>query len=477
MLYRLRITVAIAFLLALTASFLGVLSRPLAWWEFLPALLATNLLVVGLFLVLTAIFGRFYCAVLCPLGIFQDIVWGMKKLLRKKHVHFSYRKEAVFLRYGILGILCVAWFLGLYFLPAILDPYSIYGRMVTNLLAPLWQQAFNYGATLVNNHGLMLIEKYEVITRGTQAFAVALGYFLLLTILAWRYGRLYCQTICPVGTMLGTISRFAWWRPNIASDKCIGCGLCERHCRSSCIDVKNHRIDQSRCVLCFECLDQCPVKAISYSHVRVEKNTQPTPVTAQELLLSRRTLLLTAGVTLGTMATGLVRGKSDLTVLAVSEEHPILPPGSGTKEQFFQRCTACQLCISRCPEQIIKPAATEYGLWGRGKPILTYTHGYCNFNCNICSSVCPSKAIGPLALQAKQATKIGLATYDMHQCLILKEGVICGNCALHCPTGAITMESVSEMQLPRINEKKCIGCGSCQYHCPASPKAMRVRGI
>ena len=476
MLFRLRVTLALAFIVALTASFLGLLARPLAWVEFLPAVLAVNLLVVGVLVILTAILGRAYCAVLCPLGIFQDIVFWFKKHLRQKHIKFSYKKEAVRLRYGILAVLLVAWVLGLYFLPALLDPYSIYGRMVTNLLAPLWQQVFNQAATITNSHAWGLWEKYDIVFQGTLAIVVALGYFMLITILAWRYGRLYCQTICPVGTMLGTISRFSLLRLNIDDKKCVGCGLCERHCRSSCVDVKNHRIDNSRCVLCMECLADCPVKAISYSHAVTTQTEIKTVPAEQNIELSRRAFLLTAGAALGTMAAGLARGKSDLSVLAAPAEKAVIPPGSSNKQQFLQKCTACQLCISKCPEQVLKPATTEYGLFGKGKPVLDYRRGYCNFYCNTCSSVCPTGAIGSLALQAKQTVKIGVANYDMHSCLILKEGVFCGNCALHCPTEAITMEQMGDLHLPHVNETKCIGCGSCEYHCPATPKAMRVEG-
>jgi ferredoxin len=476
MLFRLRVILALVFITALTASFLGVLGQSLAWVEFLPALLATNLLVVGVLIILTAILGRAYCAVLCPLGIFQDIVFWFKKKLRKKHVRFSYLKEAVGLRYGILVVLLIAWVLGFYFIPALLDPYSIYGRMVTSLLAPLWQQGFNQAATITNNHAWGLWEKYDVVFKGTLAIVVALGYFLVLTVLAWRYGRLYCQTICPVGTMLGTISRFSWLQLKINEKKCVGCGLCERHCRSACVDVKNHRIDSSRCVLCMECLSACPAKAISYGHLAKVQDTEPVMQAEQGPLLSRRTLLLTAGATIGTMIAGLSRGKNDLSALAAQQEKAIIPPGLSTKQQFLQKCTACQLCINKCPEQVLKPATTEYGMFGKGKPVLDYGHGYCNFYCNTCSSICPTGAIGSLALQAKQTIKIGVAKYDMKHCLILKEGVICGNCALHCPTGAITMEPVSELQLPSINETKCIGCGSCEYHCPAIPKAIRVQG-
>ena len=191
MLFRLRVTVALVFIMALTAGFLGLLARPLTWLEFLPALLAVNLLVVAVLIILTAILGRVYCAALCPLGVFQDIVFWLKKRLRPKQVQFSFLKEAVALRYGILAALFVAWVLGLYFIPALLDPYSIYGRMVTNLLAPLWQQGFNNVATLSSNHALGLLEKYDSVFQGTTAFVVALGYFLILTSLAWRYGGAY----------------------------------------------------------------------------------------------------------------------------------------------------------------------------------------------------------------------------------------------------------------------------------------------
>jgi len=478
MLFYLRAGVAFLTLTALTATFLGLLALPLNFFAFLPALVAANFLVLAVLLLLTALLGRVYCAVLCPLGIFQDIVFGIKKCLRPKKVKFAYCPEAWVWRYGILALLLLAWLFGLAYIPALLDPYSIYGRMVTNLLTPVWQQGFNAVAALADKKSLWLVAKYELVFPGTLALGVAAAYFLLLTILAWRCGRLYCQTICPVGTMLGTISRFAWLHLKLDAAKCVGCGQCERHCRSACIDVQHNFIDSSRCILCLECVNICPAHALYFGTGAAQtKPEQASKDSWQGPLVSRRALLLTSGVALGTAVTGLARGSNSLALLGTPEPKPIMPPGAGTSRQFLQKCTACQLCINRCPEQVLRPAEEEYGLAGKGKPWLDYTRGYCNFNCKLCSSLCPTTALAPLALAAKQRTKIGMAQYAPQHCLIPKEGVICGNCAVHCPTKAITMKESKGLLLPQINFADCIGCGSCEYHCPATPKAMRVLGL
>lgn len=472
-----RAVVAALFILGLTASFLGLLALPVAYVEFIPSLLAFDTAIVAAILVATALFGRVYCAVLCPLGIFQDVVFWFKKRLRRKAVCFHYEGEYFRLRYGVLFVLFVSWLAGLAFIPVLVDPYSIYGRMVTNLVSPWWQQGFNALVGLGEAQGWFLWEKYDLVFQGLATLAVSAVYFFIVAVLAWRYGRLYCNAFCPVGTMLGTVSRFSFFKIKFDSNACISCGLCERQCRSACIDVVQHRVDSSRCVMCLDCIDQCPKGALSFGHQRLTAPAAAEPASPAAPVLSRRAMLVSAGIAVGTAAAGIARAAQDFSVLPVSAGPlPVMPPGSGTPQQFLQQCTACHLCIDRCPSQVLRPAEGAYGLAGIGKPLADYSRGYCDYNCNVCGSVCPTGAIRHLPLKVKQGTVMGIARCDSHQCLVMSEGVECGNCAIHCPAGAITMEAVNGVRLPHVTEYKCIGCGSCEYHCPAAPKAIKVLG-
>lgn len=474
MMFKLRMVVAAVLWLALTGSFLGMLHVPLTKMQFIPALLAANIGVIVAVILVTALFGRIYCAVLCPLGVFQDIVFLFKRKLRKKQVHFSYQPELRPLRYGILAILLLSWLLGIAVLPALLDPYSIYGRMVTNLLSPLWQSGFNNLAAITEGRNLLLLEKYDMVWQGLTALVVAAVYFVVLLILAWRYGRLYCNSICPTGTLLGSISRFSFMKLAIDEGTCVSCGRCEQYCRSSCIDIKNHAIDTSRCILCFQCQAQCPKQAIHFCHVKA----LPAGEETTGKIMSRRTLLTTSVLAVGTAAAAIAHENANLSLLAQKPAiMPVMPPGAEKPNRFLQQCTACHLCIDNCPNQVLRPAGGEYGPDGFLKPLADYSRGYCDYNCHRCSEVCPNGAIHRLALKDKQHTVIGMASYEIANCLIPQEGVVCGNCALHCPTKAISMDDVRGVKLPHIHPQRCIGCGSCEYHCPAMPKAIKVQGI
>ena len=83
--------------------------------------------------------------------------------------------------------------------------------------------------------------------------------------MAWKHGRTWCNTICPVGTVLGLLSRFSLFKVRIDSDRCNGCGLCATKCKAACINSKEHAVDYSRCVDCFDCLGACKQKALVYN--------------------------------------------------------------------------------------------------------------------------------------------------------------------------------------------------------------------
>lgn len=147
----------------------------------------------------------------------------------------------------------------------LLAPYSAYGRIVSNLFAPLYQWGNNLLAYLAERAGSYAFYTVDVWVKGAATLAVAAVTFIVLAVLAWRNGRTYCNTVCPVGTILGLASRFAVFKPRIDASKCNGCGLCARNCKASCIDAKTHRIDYSRCVACMDCLGKCRQGAISFS--------------------------------------------------------------------------------------------------------------------------------------------------------------------------------------------------------------------
>lgn len=472
---------SIVLITGLFLDFTGNWQRIFGWMakiQFLPALLSLNALVIIGLIIMTLVLGRQYCSVICPLGIMQDgFAWMGKKVKKNR---YSYSKAKIILRYAMLAVMAVAIAAGISSMIAILAPYSSYGRIVNSLLQPLWIWGNNILATIAEKHDSYAFYQVELWNRGTGVLIVAVTTLVILAILAWRNGRTYCNTICPVGTVLGFFSRFALFRIVIDRTKCVDCKMCSRNCKSACIDIPSHKIDYSRCVTCFDCIDKCRKGALKYRYVGLNAKEHESE-TDTNVDGSRRQFLA-AGAILGTSAAISAADKVVDGGLATIEDKKIparktriAPPGAISLRNLHQHCTACQLCISACPNGVLRPQTDIENFM---QPESSYELGYCRPECTRCSDVCPAGAIRPIDTADKSSIQIGHAVWVKANCVPLTDGVECGNCARHCPTGAITMvESNNGLKIPAVNTEKCIGCGACENLCPARPfSAIYVEG-
>ncbi len=434
-----RITLAALMLLGITALLLdttGVLRHWLGWMpkvQLLPAMMALNVVVVVAILLVTLVIGRFYCAVVCPMGIFQDLfVWAHKLVFGKKRP-YRYRKPANWLRYTVLALFVLAMLVGMNSIAVLIAPYSAYARMVTGLHAS----------------GL--------------AQWVAIATLAVIGLMSFTMGRLWCNTICPVGSLLGLLAKHRLFGIRIDAAKCVGCRKCEHGCKAMCIDIDNKRIDHSRCVDCWNCLAQCPTGAISLGGKQPAESTKPVDDSRRKFVAG--TVAVGAAMAVQAQEQKLDGGLAALMDKQVPQRKtPLKPFGSQSIKNFGTRCTACQLCVSQCPEKVLRPSAKLESLM---QPELNYTDGYCRMACTRCSEVCPAGAIQPISKEEKTAISIGCA-------VVLKDNCIgCGTCARHCPSAAISMVDGK----PAVNEARCLGCGACEYYCPARPMtAIYVEG-
>ena len=486
MLRKIRITLATIMMVMVTLLFLdvsGVLHHYLGWTariQFLPAVLAMNVVVIVALVLLTLIFGRIYCSVICPLGIFQDIVSWIHG--RKVKNRFTPSSEKRWLRYGVLALFIVALVAGVHVIVSLLAPYSSYGRMVANLLLPLYQWGNNLLASMAERIDSYAFYGVDVWIKSLPTFLIALATFIIIAVLAWRGGRTYCNTICPVGTFLSLIARFSWLKVYFDAGKCKSCSLCTLNCKASCIDFKTHKVDYSRCVTCGNCIEKCNFGALRYGHPKAA----PQPVQAEENTdQARRAFLVGTAIVGADVALAQAAKKVD-GGLAIIEDKvpakrttPLTPPGSVSARHFAQHCTACQLCVTKCPNGVLRPSSDLSRLM---QPELSFERGACRPECVECSTVCPAGAIKPITVEEKSSTMIGHAVWVKDNCVVLTDGVTCGNCARHCPAGAIMMvpsdaNDENSPMVPAVNSAMCIGCGTCEYVCPARPfSAIYVEG-
>ena len=478
MLKKIRIALAAVFFVGITLLLVGIGHQ---WWgwmaklQFLPACLALNVAVIVALVLLTFVCGRVYCSIICPMGVWQDVVLWVRrtagklqmksfarkaagkpvpKMGRKVSKNFAFKPEHKALRYGVWGVFVLCLILGIQVIVALIAPYSAYGRIVQSIVNP-------------------------------NGWIVPLIAFLTLacvTYLAWTDGRSWCNNICPVGTTLSFISRFSLFRMTIDESKCISCGKCYKNCKASCIDGEAHKIDCSRCVVCFDCVEQCNEGALKYRFAYGPKaQAAPAPDAGKRAFMLGAFL---AGSSALLHAQEPEKTDGGLAVIlpkkAPKRSQRIVPPGAQSVKSFYDHCTACQLCVANCPNNVLRPSTDPGHLM---QPKMDFDRGFCRPECTNCSQVCPAGAILPITKEEKTMVHIGRAVVDYDLCIANKDGVSCGSCAAHCPAGAISMvrkvkgDNTSPL-IPSVLEDRCIGCGKCEYLCPSRPvSAIHIEGL
>lgn len=512
MLRKIRIILALVFLAGITLLLVGIGRQ---WWgwmaslQLLPSFLALNIPVLLGILLLTFLLGRLYCSIICPMGVFQDAViflrrvfgtWQGKRQARRmkrlkeqgkplpkpvNHIkRFAFVREHRITRAVILILTIASAFTTGQLILTLLAPYSAYGRMVRSIAG--LAQGDSMAPALLITAGI------------TSA---------LIFILAWTRGRAYCNTICPVGTFLSIFSRFSLLRITIDKDKCIACKRCGSRCKASCIDMDGHRVDTSRCIVCFDCIDNCSEGAIKYRFVGLRPAVPGTPVKTESGPIAksadnsgtgkegtdkgRRSFIATGAAAIGAGALAGTAINASAQVVkrldgglaevidkkAPERRERLVPPGAWSVKHFYDHCTACQLCVSNCPNNVLR-ASTDLGHFLQ--PQMSFEHGFCRPECTSCSEVCPTDAIGPIQRDEKLSVSIGKARIDFKLCFAATDKEDCGNCARHCPTGALRMITAEGFNrpIPVVATKHCIGCGACEFLCPSRPiSAITVDGL
>lgn len=489
MLKKIRVVIAVAVLLAAMALFVDFTGTAASLWgwlakiQFIPAVLSLNVAVVVGLILITLIFGRLYCSVICPLGILQDVINRISGMfasrVKRRAGRFGYRKGLTWLRAGFLAVFVVMTVAGLTSVAALIAPYSAFGRMATAFLRPLYVWGNNELAGYAETVGSYDVYAVEPAIFSPILMGVAVLTLLVVGVMAWTGGRNYCNTVCPVGTVLGFLSRYSWLRPVIDTSKCNGCGSCARHCKAACINAKKHEIDYSRCVTCFDCMEHCSTGALTYAPRRGESKHAEEEKKATDT--GRRNFVGITAIVAGAAAVNAAEkfadgGLADIEPKTKPERKtPIVPHGALSVANFEQHCIECQLCVSNCPNQVLSTSTSLDD--GFLRPVMSYERGFCRPECVKCSEVCPADAIHPVTVEEKASVSIGYAVVDLNNCLSATGISDCGKCAAKCPAAAIIMVDLEDgTKMPVVNDG-CIGCGACEYLCPVRPvSAIHVEG-
>ncbi|KAA6352470.1 4Fe-4S dicluster domain-containing protein [termite gut metagenome] len=469
-------------------DFAGILPNDFHWLanvQFVPALLSHSFIILGILLALTLLFGRIFCSTLCPMGVFQDVVaWFSKQTGKKKRKKkYKYSPAKTTLRYTVLGIALLTFVAGFPMVLGWVDPYSVYGRMATHVFRPVYMTGNNLLESVFSSFNNYTFYRADADIRSLFSFFSGIVMFLLIGYLAWKHGRICCNTICPVGTVLGLLSKYSLFKIRIDADKCNKCGLCAMKCKAACIDSQGGAIDHGRCVDCYNCLETCQRGGLSYSPAKRKKSkaTKEEPPISDQ---SKRRFLL-AGVTTGLAAAAVIpktmaqKGtKAVSNQVAYKVKYPVTPPGAVSIAHFQAHCTSCHLCVSKCPSKVLRPAFMEYGWGGIMQPVEDFEKGFCNYDCTICGEVCPNGAIRKLTVEEKHLTQPGRVVFIKENCVVYTDETSCGACSEHCPTQAVSMVPYQNgLTIPKVDTEICVGCGGCEHICPVIPyKAIHIEG-
>jgi len=374
------------------------------------------------------------------------------------------------MRYSILGVLVLIFCFGSTMFVNLLDPYSLAGKIFSDLFRPLV-----YVGNNILSRVLQLFDSYSVYSVPVKIFSwppvlFSFAFLILIIFLAGYKGRWYCNTLCPVGTLLGILSRFSLFNIKMDEHACTSCGMCAKECKAGCINVKEKKVDFSRCVACFDCFKACPENGIGYKYRFQKESIVETESDTSRRNFFKTTLLGTGAILASKTVLGGTKEKTGISVV------PVTPPGSVSIWHYTSKCTACHLCVSACPTKVLQPTLMEYGWTGLFQPKMNYHAEYCNFECVKCSEVCPTGAILPITKEQKSTLQIGTSKFIKNLCIVVTKHTACGACSEHCPTKAVEMVPyLGDLLIPRVDEKICVGCGACEYACPVKPdKAIFV---
>ena len=455
---------------------------------FLSNLLSSHAIALAFFfslglMVLTIALGRFFCGWVCPLGTLNNIAGAVKPAAGRSRNEPA-DPSAYRIKYYVLIFLGVTSLFGLQ-LTGVLDPLSLLIRSFALGILPLFNLAVRSVFDTVYNLNIPVVTGisegiYDICKKLFLSFQQPLfdqgllAGFLFFGILALNLvrKRFWCKYLCPLGALLGVLSRFSLLRRSV-SEGCSECGVCAGNCQGAAIPDKKDFWKKTECLYCGNCDDVCPRNAVAFGFGAKPPGADSAHARTS-MDLSRRHVI---GSALAAAITVPLFRISPIFKAAGADPKLIRPPGSLEERDFLKRCVKCGECMKVCITNGLQPTFLEAGLEGIWSPLLVPRIGYCEYRCTLCGQVCPTGAIRRVGLEEKSKIRIGLAMIDKGRCLPYAHSTACIVCEEVCPVSpkAIWFEEVKLrrrdgkevlLKQPRVDLDRCIGCGMCEAKCP-----------
>jgi polyferredoxin len=423
-------------------------------------------LLASVLVVLTLLFGRFFCSWICPLGYLNQLI----SRIRFKEKKTEFHKTQYFKYYFLVFLLLLA--VGGVQVAGIADPISIMTRSITFAVIPAGAFILNsfldvaYDNPILNHTYKPVKTIYDYLFYNSVyhfEYSILLGIiFVIILLLNFYRNRFWCNQVCPLGALFGLLAHFSIFKVKQDDNICTGCQICTVNCHGNANPHIAGDLRHSECMLCGNCLDNCPSEGLQYrpAFKTIDRSFQP----------ERRELIITGVLSLISIPAVRFISPSE------ANAHLIRPPGSLEEESFLNRCISCGKCAKVCPNNAIHLTLTEAGLEGIFTPRIIPRLGYCEYLCNLCSQVCPTGAIRPISLEEKEKIVIGKAKIDKTLCKVYANNEPCLVCEEHCPVPdkAIKLISGTYPAQPVVDSDLCIGCGICEYKCPIEPQRAIV---
>ena len=182
--------------------------------------------------VLTVVFGRFFCGWICPATFLYELNTNLAALFRKAGLRIGNKRYDRRLKYVVLAVaLAVSAISGVVWAAAIYPPLLV-GR------------EFYYAIAL----------------GGFGAGAVFLLLTLLFDLLVARRG--FCRYLCPGGALYSLLGRYRLFRIQRIVEECNHCAKCTAICEFG-LDPLRDNFGQE-CNNCTACIAICPTDALTF---------------------------------------------------------------------------------------------------------------------------------------------------------------------------------------------------------------------